>query len=157
MQEQIKFELEMLLNSDNLKGGERNKIEAICNDFLAHNVYMNDVQRSLGVMFRHPEFDFKSEIPKVILLILSLHNQVDYYKEIKQQRSKYLIYAVLYNYLTKYQTEILNKQDMGQFRLLFSNCWDLLATNVNSIQKRPWFVTIFSKHFRCCKSGKLSI
>lgn len=156
MEESIQNELSMLMNVDSVSGTERNKIMAIANDFLNSTKYMTEIKYSMSKLFSLPDLDFKSELPKIVLNIIMLNNKVNYYKEIKQSRSKYLIYAILYHYLLKYQTEILNKQDIGQFRLLYSNCWDLINTNCVTIVKRHWY-----DFLTCCignaNSSKLSI
>ena len=156
MIDQVKYELEMLLNVDYVKGLERHKIEAICNDFLNKRVYLDEVSKSLDNLFSQPDFDFKSEVPMVLLNLIKLNDNVEYYKEITQGRSKYLIYTILFYYLIKNQTDIINSQNIGQLRLLFSNCWDLVSVVGVHVIKRSHFSCI-GQCIPFFKSGKISI
>lgn len=157
MNENTQTEVLLLMNIDNLKGTEQVKILAIVNEFLNSVKYMNSVHNVLNNIFSQPDFDFKTELPKIVLNVIKLNTTVDFRKLVTKDRSKYLIYGILYHYLVKNQTDMINGINISDLRLLFSNSWDLINVTTEII-KKPWY-SFLSKF--CCfywiKSAKISV
>lgn len=69
---------------------------------------------------------------------------------------KYVIYGLLYVYLTTYQTDLLKTMDMGNIRVLYDNAWSLLCVLPKDIEieaKTMW--DWMSSN--CCGSTKIHI
>jgi hypothetical protein len=127
MDSNIQQELILLMNIDKtVDANEQIKVLKICSDILGHQEYTNNIIGIFGGIFNQPDFNISSEFGKIILCILEFNKEVSYYKNIEISRMKYIIYAVLYAYMLKYQVEWINKQNIGDIRILYSNSWELI-------------------------------
>ncbi len=128
MDSNLQREILLLTEDDGLKGSEAIKILSICSHMLKTEAYVTVVKNMLDNVFNSPDFNFMTEFGHVIKGIISLNRRANYYKMVSLNRVKYVLYAVFYNYLYHQQPDVLNSLDMGEFRTLYDNTWDLLKT-----------------------------
>ncbi|RTL06732.1 hypothetical protein EKK58_04315 [Candidatus Dependentiae bacterium] len=134
MNETIRNEVALLLDIDNVKPNEKEKILSICSSFLSSTKYITELKNILDGVFNAPDgFEISSEISRIILGILKLNDKCTYTKNINNDRLKYIIYGVIYSYLIKNQVDFLNSQNYGTFRLLFCNAWDLVSVDISKV------------------------
>lgn len=135
MNEQIRDEVVLLLNIDNVDADEQIKILSICASVLSSEKYMIELVETLDNIFTQPDgVDLSSEFTRIVLNILNLNQKVVYKKkEVCPSRMKYVIYCVIYYYLLKHKLEILDNCNIGNIRLLYCNSWDLIAVNYNNV------------------------
>ena len=127
-------ELLLLMNVDNLVGGEVVKILAICSNMLNDDTWTAQVKTQLDTLFATPDFDMSVEMAQLIKILLGLSTSISYYKEIALDRMKYVLYASLYNYLSKCQLDALNNVGVGVFRVMFINLWSILEVVPESVK-----------------------
>ena len=132
MNESIQAELILLLNIDNVKAGEQIKILSICSSFMSSQNYVDELKKIIDNIFVE-NFNINSEISRLIFGILKLNEKCSYIKNVDHYRLKYVVYSVLYNYLLKNQLDFLNHLDIGNFRLLFCNAWDLVSIDIKKV------------------------
>ncbi len=133
MNEQIRNEMILLLNIDGIKSDEQIKILSYVSSFLSSTEYFVEIKSVLNSIFAQPDFDIVTELSRLILNILTINKKCSFRKEIKANRMKYVIYAVIYNYMLKEQIDYLNKINIGTLRLMYCNCFDLLTIDFSSI------------------------
>lgn len=135
MNDQIHQELVLLMNIDsNVNSTSQIKILKICSDVLNCGEYVNKVTNSLNSMFNQPTFDANVDFSKLILSILTLNQDLEYYKDVNTFRMKYVIYGVFYAYLLKHQVDWINKTNIGDIRTMYNNCWDSLIVIPETIK-----------------------
>lgn len=142
MNSDIQREILLLCSIDQIKGSESIKIMSICSNFLQNEIYVEEIKKFFDSVFNSPNFDFVSELAPILLGLVNINKKVNYYKNISLDRMKYVLFSVLYQYISKYQVELLNHIDIGQLRILFSNSFDL-------IKLQPHFVNIAKKGCSC--------
>jgi len=126
MNETIQSEIMLLLNIYEVKGNEQVKILAICSKILDSKEYMNKLKDSLNGVFTNSDFNFIIEFSRLINAIICFNGNLDFYKNVSQERMKYIIYCILFAYMLKYQPQTLNSIPSGELRLLYSNSIDLV-------------------------------
>ena len=135
MNETIRNELILLLNIDSVKPDEQIKILSICSAFLSSKPYNDELKKLLNPIFNQPDgFDIGSEFARLIINILNLNQQCTYYKVVGNEKLKYIIYGIIYNFLLREQLDFLNGQNLGTIRLLYCNAWDLLSFDINKLK-----------------------
>lgn len=120
-------EILLLTQIDNVKGNESIKILSICSSVLSSEKYVSSAVEALDNIFNSPDFDLTNEFTRVVVNIFNVNKKFNYYKEISTERTKYVVWGVFYHYLQKHQADFLNSHDMGVWRLLFANAWDLIT------------------------------
>lgn len=135
MNSDIQNELLLLLNIDSVSpADEQIKILKICSDILNSQVYEQNIIKNLDEIFNQSDFNASTEFSRLIIAILNLNKEVEYYKNVNSTRMKYVIYCVFYSYLLKHQIDWINKQNIADIRLLYSNTWDLLQIVPDTIK-----------------------
>lgn len=150
MNAQLQKEMLLLLNIDNKTGTEAIGIMSVISNILNSDDYITALKTLLDSIFSGLGFSILVELSQVLLAIIGLNKNVAYRSNIPTDDMKYIIYAVIYYYLMTYQPDILNAIDIGSFRVLYSNCWNLieLSPAVVAIAKQGCFSCI-----SLCKSG----
>lgn len=147
MNEQIRDEMILLQNIDNVDPDEQIKVLSICSSVLGCENYLKELKVILNPIFNQPEgFDIGAEFTRVVIQILNLNSKCSYIKkEVNSNRMKYVIYCVIYNYLVKDQLEYLDHQNIGNIRLLYCNAWDLISIDINTvkIKREAWCCNLF--------------
>jgi hypothetical protein len=134
MQSEIQKEIMLLLEIDNVHGTESVKTLAICAKIISNEKYMTEANKILDNVFNQNDFNFSCEIGCLVSQLLRLNRNVEFYKEISEDRMKYVLYCIIYFYLFKHQSVWLSNQQLGTIRLLYCNVYDLLMIKSESIK-----------------------
>ena len=126
MNSDIRDEMILLLNIYEVEANEQIKILAICTKFLDSKKYVDEMKNVLDNVFNGENFNINTEFSRILLAMINLNRKVTFIKEVKEKRIKYLIYCVLFSYLIKNQSQIINTLSLGELRLLFCNAIDLI-------------------------------
>ena len=143
----------------NIKGSEAIKILSICSHLLNNEQYVETLKNTLDNVLNTPDFDFKMEICHAVLAIIRVNKRTNYYKQISIDRMKFVLYAGLYGYLIKNQTDLLNEMSsMAELRLLYANVWSALQTDprILEIAKESWG-SCMSRLTGFCKNDEIYI
>lgn len=144
MQSEIQREILYMSEIDNQKGSEAIKVLSICANFLSNDDYVKKIKEDLDIIFDSPDFDILYDFSHIIMSVVRANKQANYYKDVKPDRMKYVLYSTIFNYLTKYKNELFNTIDIGKFRVLFNNSFELLEQSplIMKIAKEGWFLCI---------------
>ena len=159
MNPECQREVLLMTEIDSVKGSEAIKILSICSHILDNNEYVKEVVKMLDNIFNSSDFDIAVEFAHCIFALSSLNKRMNYYKKVNGERTKYILYAILYEYLRKHQTDLLNKFD-SKIRIMFNNCWELLSKSPHSLNiiKESWSSCIIRKSgWGCCASDDIHI
>lgn len=126
MQAVILSELECLLNDFKIGGNERIKIIAICNDVVTNANVLTDVSNSLKTVIEKKSFSVSQSIPALISAVLAVMSQIQYYKQVSEERMKFVIYCVLLSCLLKSYPAVLKSIDIDTLRSIYKDCVDLV-------------------------------
>ncbi|MET0570932.1 MAG: hypothetical protein ABWZ79_05865 [Pedobacter agri] len=150
----IQREILLITEIDNQKGTEAIKILSICAHVIDCNEYTLEVAQQLNTIFNQPDFNLFTEIGQVAMSLIKLNRRAKYYKDISIERMKYVLYSTLYHYMSKNQLSFFNSLDIGQFRILFSNSWELISVMPDLVQiAKRGFLSCFS----CCSGNDIKI
>ena len=145
MNSDIQGELTLLMNIYDVKANEQIKILSICSKVLTNEEYIKSVKDLLNDVMKNEDFIFIIEFFRVISSLIHLNKNVSFYKEISEDRMRFVLYAVLFDYLLKNQANLINKLPIGQLRLLYCNAMDLVLM-------QPEFIKIAKKSVLSCIS-----
>ena len=162
MNDDLLHELSILISIDCAEVNDEQafKVKNICSKFLSSDEYNTAIKAALDELVDAPDFNIFSEIYILIKLIIDINQKTTFYKDVKQCQSKYLIWIILYNYLSKYNCDILNNAGLGKLRIMFNNCWALLAIETSSLRVSK--ITARDKianctGWSCCSTGKINV
>lgn len=125
MNDSIWEELSFILNKfGKEEPNEHIKIKHACTRMLDNNDYMNTIKLSLDSIFKIQNFD-NSDFSRLLLAIIEVNKKVSYYKELSENRMKYVIYAVLYSYLINNQHDFVNLEGITKIRISYFNSIEL--------------------------------
>jgi hypothetical protein len=126
MEASINEEILNLMNVYKVGGGERNKIDAICNDLVCNNALMGDIQNALHPLIDKKDFNIAKNIPSLITAILSVIKHIEYYKVVNEERMRYVLYCILLSALLKYYPSVLKTIELEHLRNAYKECIDLV-------------------------------
>ncbi len=126
MNEEIHQEMVLLMNIYEVSANEQIKILALCSKILDSKKYVDKIKETLDNVFNGESFNFINEFSRLLLGIINVNKQVEMVKEVKEDRIKFLLYSILYSYLSKNQKNLLNATPLGDLRLLFCNSIELI-------------------------------
>ncbi len=109
-----------------LGGNEQNKILSICSKIINSSSYMEKVKNEFNIITNNENFNLFTDLPELIKILINLNEKCDFYKVCEPERMQYVYYAIIYATLIKNNLEIVNKIDITNFRLIYSNSMDLL-------------------------------
>ena len=125
MNDEIQNEMILMMGIYNIDGTEQVKILAIISKILANEEYTDKIKEQLNSLI-NDDFNIINEFSRLISLIIQINRAIDTWKDITEERVKFIIYAIIFNYLFKNQPQILNNIPRGDIRLVYSNCIDLV-------------------------------
>jgi len=127
-------EMTALLTNENILGDEQVKINALIGNFLNDGVYMYELTSKLDALINGRELDFLAEFPKMIMLIVELNKKVLFLSnKIDKDLAKYVIYGLIYNYLDKNHSKLLNQLNPGSLRIAFTNICEVLMVKPKKV------------------------
>jgi hypothetical protein len=153
MNNDIRSEMLVVLNSENVCDDCQVRILACLNKFINNAKYLEKSKEKLDFFFSKeptdPPINLWIEIPKMIKVLIDLHKSVTFIKDIEQDFMKFALYGIIYNYLDHYHAETLNKLEPGEFRIYFLNLLEVLLTKPKHIKavKQGWLSCIADM---CC-------
>lgn len=128
----------------------RSKVLDTLEDFLKCKKYNDALTKTLNELFKN-DFNIESEFSQIVFKILDVNSMFEFYKSVSYDRLKYIIYGIVFNYLTKHQQEIYNNLDLQKIRLLYSSCIDLIELNKENIKVNKEYcchcINWFSRRF----------
>ncbi len=135
---------ESIINED-----DQIRILAICSKFVNNQQYMDKIKDMLDAFFVDGrEFNFWVELPKMISIIIEFNKTINSSKDIPIDFMKFVIYAVIYDYMDNFQSITLNKIDQGDLRICFYNVLAVLLTKPKKITVKKQ--TLLSVIFNLC-------
>lgn len=135
MNNDIRDEMIIVLNSENVCGDCQIKCMSICSKFINNQKYMAKAKELLDLFFENKkEVNFWVELPKIISVIIDLNKQLATNGNIEIDHMKYAIYSIIYSYLDTFQPQLLNSQDQGDLRICFINILGVLLTKPKKIR-----------------------
>ena len=113
---------------------EKNKILSISTKLINSENYMKLVKEDFDKIMKDEKFDLSTDFGVLVKVLIELNQFVDFYKEIDIKRLKFLLYPVIFAQLYKYHIDIVNKMNITDFRVLYSNAMDLVLIPVESVR-----------------------
>ncbi len=99
--------------------------------------YLEMIKKDFDKILEDKKIDSK-DIPKMITIMIKLNNLIPKLTGIKEKISidkmKYIFYATLYFYIIKYQVDFFDTFGIDEFRLLYSNLWNLVEINPDTVK-----------------------
>jgi len=136
MNQAVYDEFQFYLNTEgkNIGDDEKVKILSLSSKLINSDNYMNLIKNDFEKIVNTPNFNIMTDFCVLIKCIIDLNKCVDFYKKIKVDRMKFLLYPIIYSNLYKNHLDVLNNMNISDFRLLYSNAMDLLLIPVESIE-----------------------
>lgn len=137
MNNTIRNEMIVVLGNEKVCADCQIRVLSNISKFLDNVDYSNKIKESLDLIVSRDEenMNFWVELPKMISIIININKaNVVGSTAIEVDYMKYVLYAVIYNYLETYHADILNKQNPGDLRICFLNILDILLTKPKNIQ-----------------------
>ena len=110
----------------NLGGNEQNKIMSIITKIISSKDYMEKVKKEFEPITNNENFNLNVDLPELIKILISVNEKCDFYKVCEPDRMQYVLYGIIYTSLIKNNIDLINKIDLTDFRLIFSNSMELL-------------------------------
>jgi hypothetical protein len=152
--ESIILEINELMVLDDYDTSKKEEALNLIKKVLNIKTYFESVKNDFDKILEDKKIDSK-DISKMMIVMIKLNNLLPKLLNLKEKISidkmKYIFYATIYFYIIQYQPEFFNELQLDEFRLLYSNLWNLVEIN-------PETVKVAAKKFSgfgCC--GKSDI
>jgi len=134
MNSTIITELYLVLNKiDNISENNAVKVMNLCSKIMDNIQYNTIVKNTLDTYFKMENFNM-ADFPRLMLAIIKLNEKLEYVDKITVDELKYIIYAVLINYLFNNQINFINTVSMDKIRITYFNCVELMIVMPNTIK-----------------------
>jgi len=126
LHQNISNELTNYFNLEKVNGTERIKIVAICNDIIDNAIFIDEIHNSMITITEEKDFKLESHLPALISAILRVIQSVEFYKEVREERIKFVIYCFLISSLFQFYPSTLKTVQIETLRNLYKNSIDLV-------------------------------
>lgn len=131
----IRDELLLILNVfGHYKGEDQITIISICSKLLDSEEYVSKVYEKLDDELKQPNFDVTTDFINLIVSIIDVNKCVEFYKKLKVDTMKICIYGLLYSYILKNNSDVLNKLEIHKLRILYFNTIQVLLVQPKTIE-----------------------
>jgi len=149
LHQNISLELNNYFNLEKVNGTERIKIVAICNDIIDNAIFIDEIHNSMITITEEKDFKLESHLPALISAILRVIQSLEFYKEVREERMKFVIYCFLISALYEFYPSTLKTVQIETLRNLYKNSIDLVLI-------LPQTVKIAKKSCVSCLAGKFN-
>ena len=133
MNNSLRGEMMVVMSNEQVCDECQVRILALASRFLNNPMYVNALKDRLDLFFSGPiECNLWIELPKMVSSILDLNKTLISAIDIDVPYMKFCIYVLLYNYLHEYQPIVLDRLDVGEFRICLLNLLDVLMIKPSS-------------------------
>lgn len=123
MDNNLRNEMLIVMNNENVCGDCQVKILSICSKFVNNGEYMHKIIDAFELLLNKEELNFWVILPQLINIIIDINKNVMVGEFLKDgfdiDYMKFVLYAILYSYLDNNKSILLNKLDQGDLRIGF--------------------------------------
>lgn len=152
--ESIISEINELMLLDDYDTSKKEESLNLINRVLNVKTYFESIKNDFDKILEDKKIDSK-DISKMMIVMIKLNNLLPKLLNLKEKISidkmKYIFYATIYFYIIQYQPEFFSALQLDEFRLLYSNLWNLVEIDPETVKVAAKKIGGFS----CC--GKSDI